>query len=284
MSPSITLEDPTRGILNPAAGLQRFELHRHAPAPDLARLVDWHWVVRWSLAAPFEQEVLPHPCVNLAIEARGQALSSAVHGIGTRREVVRLEGTGRVVATKFKPGGFFAFSPLPMRGLVDRVVPLVDVFGGAAEPIERVVLEQPDDALALRAVEELLRARMGPADPGLDEAMALAARAQEDRDIHRAEDLARIAGVSVRTLHRAFERYIGVGPKWIIRRSRVQEAAERVASGEPVAWAALAAELGYHDQAHLIRDFKAQVGFTPAAYAERCAAARASGGAAGAQP
>jgi hypothetical protein len=39
-----------------------------------------------------------------------------------------------------------------------------------------------------------------------------------------------------------------------------------------VAWAALALELGYHDQAHLIRDFKAQVGFTPAAYAERCAA------------
>lgn len=278
MSPSITPEDPTLGILNPAAGLQHFELHRHAPAPDLARLVDWHWVVRWSLVAPFEQEILPHPCVNLAIEARGEARGASVHGIGTRREVVRLEGTGRVVATKFKPGGFFPFSPLPMRGLVDRVVPLAEVFGGAAERLERAVLDEPDDALAVRALEELLRARKeGPGGPGLDEAMALAARAQEDRNIHRAEDLARVAGVSVRTLHRAFERYIGVGPKWIIRRSRVQEAAERVASGAPVAWAALAAELGYHDQAHLIRDFKAQVGFTPAAYAVRCAAARARG-------
>ena len=77
----------------------------------------------------------------------------------------------------------------------------------------------------------------------------------------------------VRTLHRSFERYIGVGPKWIIRRCRVQEAAERVASGAAVTWAALALELGYHDQAHLIRDFKAQIGFTPAAYAKRCAAA-----------
>ncbi|WP_437710397.1 helix-turn-helix domain-containing protein [Sorangium sp. So ce448] len=275
MSPSVTPEDPTRGILNPAAGLQRFfELHRHAPAPDLARLVDWHWVVRWSLTAPFEQELLPHPCVNLAIEAPG----SAVHGIGTRREVVRLQGTGRVVATKFKPGGFFPFAPLPMRRLVDSVVPLAEIFGGAAGPLERAVLDQPDDAVAIRAVEELLRARKGPEDAGLDEAMALAVRAQGDRDIHRAEHLARIAGVSVRTLHRAFERYIGVGPKWIIRRSRVQEAAERVATGAPVAWAALAQELGYHDQAHLIREFKAQVGFTPAVYAERCAAARSKGG------
>jgi AraC-like DNA-binding protein len=46
-----------------------------------------------------------------------------------------------------------------------------------------------------------------------------------------------------------------------------------VSTGEAVDWALLAVELGYHDQAHLIHDFKAQVGFTPAAYAERCAAA-----------
>jgi AraC-like DNA-binding protein len=67
-------------------------------------------------------------------------------------------------------------------------------------------------------------------------------------------------------------RHVGVGPKWIVRRSRVQDAAERVARGERIDWAATAQELGYHDQAHLIRDFRAQVGFTPAAYARRCAA------------
>lgn len=274
MSSSIPPEGRTLGILNPAAGFKSFELRRHAPAPDLAALVDWHWVVRWSLPAPFEQEILPHPCVNLAIQVNG----SIVNGLGTRREVSRLDGTGRVVATKFKPGGFFPFARCPMRRLVDQVVPLVEVFGGAANALERGVLDQPDDLLAVRAIEALLRAHRGPSEPGLDEAMTLAARAQGDRDIHRAEDLARVAGVSVRTLHRAFERYIGVGPKWIIRRSRVQEAAERAASGASIAWAALATELGYHDQAHFIRDFKAQVGFTPAAYAARCAAALATRG------
>ena len=270
MSTGITSEDPTYGMLNPAAGLKRFELHCHAASPDLAGLVDWHWIVRWSLTEPFEQEVLPHPCVNLSIE-QGR---SAVHGIGARREVARLEGTGRVVATKFKPGGFFPFASVPMRDLVDRVVPLGEAFGGAGEALQRIVLDQPDDAVAARAIEDLLRAHRLADDPALAEAMTLAARAQGDREIQRAEDLAQIAGVSVRSLHRLFERYIGVGPKWVIRRSRVQEAAERVASGAPVAWAALALELGYHDQAHLIHDFKAQIGFSPAVYAKRCSGAR----------
>jgi AraC-like DNA-binding protein len=265
----VTPSDPTRGILNPAEGLRRFELRRRAPAPDLAALVDWHWVVRWSLAEPFEQEVLPHPCVNLAFEACG----SAVHGIGTQREIKRLHGVGRAVATKFKPGGFFPFARVPMRDLVDRVVPLAEAYGDAGAASDRAVQGEPDDDRAIEAIEHFLRAIRGEEDAVLAEVMALAARAQHDREIHRAEDLARIAGVSLRTLHRQFERYIGIGPKWIIRRSRVQEAAERVASGAPVAWAALALELGYHDQAHFIRDFKAQIGFTPAAYAERCAAA-----------
>jgi len=272
MSEAITTTASTRGILNPAAGLKRFELRRHAPSADLAKLVDWHWIIRWSLTEPFEQELLPHPCVNLVIETG----RSAVYGIGTRRDVTRLTGTGRVVATKFKPGGFFPFASFPMRELVDRTVPFAEAFGSAARAhaTERTVLEQADDALATAMIENLLRAPGLGDEPALDEAMTLAARAGDDRDIHRAEDLAKIAGGSVRTLHRSFERYIGVGPKWIIRRSRVQEAAERVASGTQVVWAALAQELGYHDQAHFIRDFTAQIGFTPAAYAKRCAQSR----------
>ena len=81
---------------------------------------------------------------------------------------------------------------------------------------------------------------------------------------------ARRAGSSVRTLQRLFERYLGLGPKWVISRARVQEAADRIATGDDVDFAALAVELGYSDQSHLIRDFKAMVGFTPAAYAQRC--------------
>jgi AraC-like DNA-binding protein len=53
----------------------------------------------------------------------------------------------------------------------------------------------------------------------------------------------------------------------VIQRRRLLDAAERVHAGEPVAWADLAGELGYSDQAHLVRDFAAAVGTPPASYA-----------------
>jgi AraC-like DNA-binding protein len=70
-----------------------------------------------------------------------------------------------------------------------------------------------------------------------------------------------------RTLQRLFADYVGVSPKWVMRRARLHEAAERADSGEPVDWAGLASDLGYADQAHLTRDFTATIGVPPGCYA-----------------
>jgi AraC-like DNA-binding protein len=53
----------------------------------------------------------------------------------------------------------------------------------------------------------------------------------------------------------------------VIRRYRLQEAIEQAAAGGPLDWATLAADLGYSDQAHLVREFTAVTGVSPAAYA-----------------
>ena len=67
-------------------------------------------------------------------------------------------------------------------------------------------------------------------------------------------------------LARTFARYVGVSPKWVIRRYRIHEALVRVDSGTEVDWAGLAADLGYSDQAHFVRDFTTTVGTTPTRY------------------
>jgi AraC-like DNA-binding protein len=108
-------------------------------------------------------------------------------------------------------------------------------------------------------------------DPVADRAMALAQRVRADRSVLRVEQLAAEAGMSVRTLQRLFAGYIGVTPKWAILRYRVHEAMEYATRHPETDWARLAAELGYSDQAHLVRDFTAAVGVTPSAYARAAA-------------
>ncbi|MEK8108570.1 helix-turn-helix domain-containing protein [Micromonospora sp. M12] len=55
----------------------------------------------------------------------------------------------------------------------------------------------------------------------------------------------------------------------MIRRYRLQEAVEQAAGG-PLSWADLAADLGYSDQAHLVRDFTAVAGCHPPRTPARC--------------
>ncbi len=73
----------------------------------------------------------------------------------------------------------------------------------------------------------------------------------------------------MRALQRLFSRYVGVSPKWVIRRFRLQEAAEQLTRGNIVDWSRLALDLGYFDQAHFINDFRSLIGMSPTEYAKR---------------
>jgi AraC-like DNA-binding protein len=88
----------------------------------------------------------------------------------------------------------------------------------------------------------------------------------EDASIVRVEDLASRLGVSARTVQRLARRYVGLPPLTIIRRYRLQEAAERLRADPGWTIARVAAELGYADHAHLTADFTATLGVSPSEY------------------
>ena len=102
-------------------------------------------------------------------------------------------------------------------------------------------------------------------DPQAVQIAAVVREMTEDHGLVRVEQVAERFELSVRTLQRLFAEYVGVSPKWVLRRSRLHEAAQRADSGS-VDWAALAADLGYADQAHLTRDFTAVVCVPPTRY------------------
>jgi methylphosphotriester-DNA--protein-cysteine methyltransferase len=86
--------------------------------------------------------------------------------------------------------------------------------------------------------------------------------------------LADDVGWSHRHLIAMFKRQIGVAPRTAARIVRFERVLGRLDRRLPVRWSALATDLGYADQAHLIRDFRSFTGTTPTAFSAEVGSAR----------
>lgn len=283
------LPKDTRGILDPVAMMRHVDFTRSPAGDALDGLVEWFWSVSWDLpeSFAFDQQVLNHPAGNISVgtlDDTGIPLDPAqgrVYGVMTGLSHRHLTGAGWTVAARATVGGIGVLINAPAKTATNtqfsfdtafpemdrsRVVPVV----AAEETAEQRVARLRD------ALSDLAARR----DPALiaeaREVAAVAAIAEHDRSVRRVEELARAAGVSVRTLQRLFDHHVGVSPSWLIRRWRIIEAAESAREAfdldhEWRGWATIAAELGYADQAHLTRDFRAHLGTSPAAYLARTA-------------
>ena len=258
-----------RGVLHPEGAAGRFTLARQACGQDLASFVDYYWIVRWDLRGqpPYEQTVLPHPNVNLAFEASG----AGIFGVDRRLFTRSLSGLGLGFGIRFTAGGFRPFWQAPISQLTDRVVPAARLLGPRAEKTRQAIMAagafDADDGQMIGYAEALLHSVLPERDPLAEQAAALVSRITDDPGLRRVDQLSAESGMTARSLQRLFADYVGVSPKWVMRRARLHEAAERADSGEPVDWAALASDLGYADQAHLTRDFTVTIGVPPARYA-----------------
>jgi AraC-like DNA-binding protein len=102
--------------------------------------------------------------------------------------------------------------------------------------------------------------RNPPASPPVERALKLLGGCQGDLRIVR---LSEQLGISEGHLIRSFNHRIGVTPKRYARILRFHRLIGLVQRAGPVHWAALASELGYTDQAHLIKEFRGFTGITP---------------------
>lgn len=246
----------SRGILDPDRLMRRVGFRRHLPTAALRPYVEHYWLIDWDLAEPFEQQVVPHPSVNAVFQQFDPGPETAeIAGVSQELFSIKLAGTGRVSGVQFRPGGFRPFWKRSVAELTNRRVSL------QAGP----VCAGTDDDRS-QALDAFLLDRCPEPDPLADEAMALAELIRTDRSVLRVDAIARRVGLPTRRLQRLFIEYVGVSPKWVIRRYRIQEAVERAAGGPPD-WASLAADLGFSDQAHLVREFTAVIGMPPGAYA-----------------
>lgn len=260
--------EPRGAVLRSPPAPEGLRVRRHRPSAALAPFVTHYWFIDWDLSEPHVQRVLPRPAVNLVSEADRWHAS----GVWTRRFDRELRGAGAVFGVLFQPAGFSAFAPGPLHRMTDDVLDMAPRTGVDPAALHRALVHDATDEARVVRLDALLTGLKPRVYDGMDTLNATIRWAEEHATRASAEDLAGQAGMTLRTLQRHMREHVGVGPKALLRRFRLHEAAARLAEGE-VDQAALAFALGYFDQAHFVRDFSRTIGQSPSAYA---AAARPS--------
>jgi AraC-like DNA-binding protein len=219
-----------------------------SPTAALGRAVECCW--RLHADRVTDHAVRPDGCIDI-VYSRDMGLRAV--GAMTSERRISMPAGSTTIGIRFRPGMAKPFLRVSPSELTDRNVPLEDLWGARARGLER----QLECELSEQALTLALHAAPTP-DPVK---RALEAVAQS----HGAIDLdwvAAQAAMSPRQFRRRCLDESGLAPKHLCRILRFRRACE-LAAQRAHSWAAIAADAGYFDQAHLIRDFHEFTGQPP---------------------
>ena len=239
--------------------------------------------MRGHLPDPWRNLILPDGAVELIINLGDpQKLCAADdptrHTIfkecwisGERTEPIVIDESGHLdlVEVRLRPGGAWPFLGIPLREFTDRVVELRAVLGPEIQTLRNQLGEVENDDTRFDLMEGWLTRRL-QSRTGPTRAVSCALRI-----IGRGADAVRIGriadeiGISHKHLLREFDRCVGLTPKLLARLCSFQRVISATGQRTAVDWSETAVNCGYYDQAHLIREFRAFSGLTPANYLTR---------------
>lgn len=273
------------GILDKNLMKDQVYHRRFQVSSALARFIEHYWYVSWDFIEaektlawqPPVQAVLTHPSVHISMEQQQLRLYGVQRRVFTRE----LCGTSQVVGIKFKPGGFFPYTDYPMHLLTDQHSDITvlsnSALMSAVVQCSNDLAQTPAASSAIAELISRLDQQMLRYLPDIDAAVnADLQRIERLMEVVKAvpnlnvSRLSRHIGLPQRQLQRLCRKMIGVTPKWLITRSRMQWIAEQLAQGCEN-WREYIERFDYSDQAHFINDFKKHVGKTPRQYLRSCA-------------
>jgi AraC-like DNA-binding protein len=231
----------------------------------VAWLVRWFWIPEWQIAAgrSSRQHLIAFPACNLVVEPNVVGFA----GPTTRRSFRDLSGTGWAVGALLRPAAVpvFTADPAALRDAY-QPVELPALHEAVSAAMNSCDDRQQRHGLAVEAFTDWLTANAGAPTEEALLANSMAELIDGDPAVLKVEDAATQLHVSARTLQRLAQRYVGLPPSMMIRRRRLQEAAERLRTDPDTNLAAVAADLGYTDHAHLANEFRSVLGLTLSSY------------------
>jgi AraC-like DNA-binding protein len=255
----------------------------HIPTPPLDRYVERLWlcsdtpqVARERIVPSGTMELVINLCEDeirvydavrsdRCLRRPGGVISGPYHSFF----VIDPRQHAAIIGVHFRPGGAYPFLGIPAHELADTHLDLADVWGAAAVRLRDCLCAASSSGERFSLLEAALLSRLRAAwEPHWAVRAALESFEREEGAV-RVRDLARYLGLSQRRLIQVFAAEVGLTPKQYGRVRRFQRVRELSGSMVAPDWAELSCACGYADQSHLIRDFQAFAGHSPAAYQRR---------------
>lgn len=257
------------------------------PQAPLAAFVEQIWDCAGAPRPLAFERILPIPRASLIINL-AEDETRAWHGDGfdvaamrcvrspgavlvgpyTRSFVIDTAEQVAVMGVSFRAGGAASFLRERMDALRDRDTGLEDILGEPARGLRERLLDAAGAEARLDVLERWLlrRAESARAHLAVAHALGVLGAAPHAARMH---DVARATGLSPRRFSSVFREQVGLGPKRYARALRFFNVVRDVHASRQVEWAAVAADCGFSDQAHLVHEFRAFSGMTPGEYLAR---------------
>ena len=248
-------------------------MYRYEAEGPLAALVQRFWIPVWSVPPGQEavQRVLQYPVCLVVVTPAYARFYGVVPGLST----TTLTGEGWAAGVMLTPAAGALVAGGPVAPYTDRAVDVEELLGddGARlrDRVRAAMAAGPHSPAAhatVRAAYDDALRRFLPVDEEGALVDRLVALVESRADLTRVDQLCAETGLSERALQRLVQRRLGLTPKWLVQRRRLQEAAGRLRDRTATP-AQVAADLGYADQPHLTRDFARVTGMTPGQFAAR---------------
>ncbi|HEX7186521.1 MAG TPA: helix-turn-helix transcriptional regulator [Thermoanaerobaculia bacterium] len=253
------------------------------PAPPLRDFIDRFWLC--SDAPPHRRErILPSGTIELVINLRDDEIriydpshpdrctrfsGAVISGAYSGFFVIDPLQHASILGVHFRPGGAFPFLGAPADELADTHIDLATLWGRPAGELRERLCAAATPAERFSLLEEALIARLRrPAEHHGAIPVALDAFEPKGAEV-RVRDVAGRVGLSQRRFIQVFAAEVGMTPKLYSRVRRFQRARALAEKAAVPDWARVAVDCGYFDQSHLIRDFLAFSGLSPADYLRR---------------
>ena len=251
------------GVLHRENSEEHYNLRRYLPDNPLSELVEQFWFVSWNLdeGVSHTQKNLPDPNFHLIYENKKLKLIGPV----SKTYTYEMKRAGEILGVKFEVGALSSFLVHPVHTYIDRTLDACLVLGSSIDEICPLLEESENDENYIEILSENILPFLTNPNENLAKLRHIMKLIKNEKGIYRVEQLSERVNLSIRTLQRMFHSYVGVSPKWLIRKYRLHHLLKEFEE-ERVEITEAAALLDYTDQSHLIKDFSELIGMTPKRY------------------